>query len=202
MPAVSSGTVRLTQIVRCGQTRLTTLVRGLVPGLYRLAIDDTPVVEFYVDASGHARSLLNGVDPRGHTVTLIDDSGRSLFRSAVPMAPAPPVHMRAELKSTNRQPGDSGLVTYERHAGVERFVVVLRGLRAGGYQLFAGSQLVSGIDVDKDGDAAILRFDTRGISGPPPSVALPCQTLQVRRSGVVLLQLTATQPGSGICPAV
>jgi kumamolisin len=201
--SATSGTVRVTITARCSQTRGTVAVRGLSPGLYRLAIDDDPVMEFAVGASGREHAPLNGVDPRGHQVTLIDLSARVLFRGDFPFQAPPRVHMRARFDNPGRARGASGAVTYRSANGAEQFRATVNGLPAGHYQLFAGTHQIATLAVLARADGATsgaVRFDSRNLRGQACPTTLRCQPLRLRSNGIVMLELIATKPGTGICP--
>jgi kumamolisin len=203
VPPTDAGTVRAKFSMRCGHNQLTAAVRGLAAGLYRIAIDGTPIVEFAVARSGYGSALVNGVDPRGRSVTLLDDDDRVLFRSVFPAKPQSPVRMRARLQNPGLIPGASGTATYESVAGAERFRLEITGLPAAGYGLFAGAKLVAAIPVQPQSNgraSGVVRFDSSNVTGPICPVELSCQSLEVRLGEAIVLQLADTAPGTGICP--
>ncbi|MBI4515085.1 MAG: S8/S53 family peptidase [Deltaproteobacteria bacterium] len=201
LSASPAATVLLRSQTHCGRSRLTLAARRLRPGLYRLAIDETPVIEFAVQSSGRAQAQLDGCDPRGHHLTLLDADGLVLFRGQVPEQPQPPVRLRARLQGAGLA---TGVVTYRSRHGAEQLQLGVSGLPPGTYQLYVGAELIASLEVTRAANGnsyGAVRFDSRNLSAPPPPVELRCQPLFVRGDSGVVLQLTATAPGTGICPA-
>ncbi|MBI4514492.1 MAG: S8/S53 family peptidase [Deltaproteobacteria bacterium] len=203
--AAVRGSVRVSAVSHCGRARVTASVRGLPAGLYRLAVDAVPVREFAVSRSGRARTQVAAVDPRGRLVSLLDEDGRTLFAAEFPDQPLPSIRLQAPLQSRGRFPAARGLASYRSAEGAEQFTLKVSGLPAGTYELWVGNQLAATLQVEAGASgqsSGSLRFDSRNLAGSPSPVELRCQSLRLRRDGVVALELTATAPGTGICPAL
>jgi kumamolisin len=199
-----AGTVRMMVTARCTRARTSIAARRLPPGLYRVALDETPEAEFAVGARGTTRVTLDGIDPRGHRVALIDLHGRVLFRADFPTVSTRPIHLRATLSNPGRVRGARGSIAYHRADGAEQYTVRVSGLPVGSYQLFAASQSVATVAVRANASgrtSGTLRFDSRNVSGTKCPADLRCQRLRVRNQSTVVLELLETAPGTGLCPS-
>ncbi len=203
LTSVRGVTIRLNYTLRCGQSTLSVSTRGLARGSYVLAVDGLPVADIDVGKSGRTRVLLPGVDPREHTVTLLDGSGAVVARGDFPTETAPCARMSTTMANSGRLPGASGQVTYRSRNGAESLVVRFGGLPEGEYEVLAGDRTVARLQVGASATdrATVVRFDSRGVTAAPSPVDLRCQPLRLRSQSGVVLELMMTLPGSDPCPA-
>jgi hypothetical protein len=159
-----------------------------------------PVASFTVTASGRSSTTLRGLDPRGAVITVARVDGDVVFGGRFAAHAEPSTRMSIHLDSTGEMAGASGSALYQRRHGRERFIVRVRNVPPGVYDLRLGNAFVAPLTVTPGRSAVRLSFNLLGATGASQARNPLCDSISILHDGVTVLRAGRNARSLGLCP--